>query len=380
MTRTIEIRKAGFTNKGAEMMLVAATQQVQARLPGTRVCVAPNYSLPFEPRARLGLWHRAELVKKGIDLGRVVEVVPARLRARYGFVTGAEVDVVLDAAGFAYSDQWKLGPSLDLARKAETWTAAGKKLILLPQAFGPFQTPGIADAMKRVADKATLIYAREQQSYDYLTGAVGERDNIRMCPDFTNLLKPVPHAGFSRGSGRVAIVPNARMLDMTDSSQSGGYEGFLAGTIDRLEAAGLTPFFLVHETMEDLPLAQRINAGRASPLQIIEAEEALKAKGLIAECDALIGSRFHALVSALAQAVPVIGTGWSHKYQELFRDYGYEEGLTGTNLSGDALDTTLAPLLTAEGRAGISARLAQSAGAIKAQVNTMWDQVFDAIG
>lgn len=379
MTKTIEIRKAGFTNKGAEMMLVAATQQMQARLPEARVCVAPDYTHPFDARARLGLWARAELVKKGIDLGRVVNVVPRKLRERYGFVTMAEVDVILDAAGFAYSDQWKTAPSQDLARKAAAWKAAGKTLILLPQAFGPFEGPGIADAMKQVADHADLIFAREEQSYAYLTGVTGERPNIRMCPDFTTLLTPKPFDGFAKGAGRVAIVPNARMLDMTDTSASSRYEAFLTTAITVLNGAGLTPFFLVHETTEDLALAERINATSSAPIEIIEAGDALQAKGLIGACDALIGSRFHALVSALAQSVPVIGTGWSHKYQELFKDYDYPEGLTEVDLSAAEVEAKLQPILTADGRAAVSNRLGPAAARIKGKVTEMWDAVFDVI-
>lgn len=380
MTRNIEIRKAGFTNKGAAMMLVAATQEVQARLPGSRVVVAANYSLPFEPRARLGLWHRAELIKGRIDIGRAVDLVPSKLRERYGFVTTAEIDVILDAAGFAYSDQWGLPASRDLAERSTVWKQKGKKLILLPQAFGPFKTPGIADLMKRVADNADLIFARERQSYDYLTAAVGERPNILIAPDFTNMLKAFPFSGFTRDAGHVAIVPNARMLDKTDGLESGGYERFLSRTISRLIGGGLQPFFLIHETTEDLKVAQRINASLPAPIKLIEAEDALMAKGMIAQCDAMVGSRFHALVSALSQGVPVLGTGWSHKYQELFGDYGYHEGLIRVDLDDAELDAALAPILSEPLRGKVSARLTAASATLKSAVSGMWDEVFRVIG
>lgn len=375
MKKTIEIRKAGFTNKGAAMMLIAATQEIQRRFPGIRVVVPANYTLPFEPRARLGLWHRAELKKAGWDLGRVVELLPDKLRERYGFVTEGEVDVVLDAAGFAYSDQWGLAASKELADRSKTWKRKGKRLILLPQAFGPFETSGIRDAIKEVADNATLIFAREQKSYDYLVGAVGARDTIRLAPDFTNMLKAVPSTEFIKGNGAVAIVPNARMLDKASGSERGGYETFLASVIDITRAAGLDPFLLVHETTEDLKIAQKINAGLAVPLRIIEAEDPLVAKGLISQCEALIGSRFHALVSALSQAVPVIGTGWSHKYGELFGDYDYKEGLVLADLDRAGLELALAPLLTRESRAAISVRLAVASERLKSEVSGMWDDV-----
>lgn len=362
------------------MMLVAATQEAQARLPGSKVVVAANYSLPFEARARLGLWHRAELIKGGIDLGRAVEVVPKKLRDRYGFVTAGEIDVILDAAGFAYSDQWGLPATGDLAERSTAWKLKGKKLILLPQAFGPFKTPGIADLMKRIADNADLIYARDRQSYDFLTTAVGERPNIRIAPDFTNMLQAVPFSGFSRGEGHVAIVPNARMLDKTDGLGRNSYKNFISQTISRLSEARLQPFFLVHETIEDLKVALEINASLSAPIEVVEAKDALAAKGMIAQCDAVVGSRYHALVSALSQGIPVVGTGWSHKYQELFEDYDYPEGLTHVDLEEGMLDAALAPILSKLLRDEVSARLTAASATLKRKVYTMWDDVFSVIG
>lgn len=380
MSPTIEIRKAGFTNKGAAMMLLAATQEVRRRLPGARLVVAANYTTPFELRAPLGLWHRAELIKRGVDvLGPLVERVPAKLRERYGFVTEAEVDIIFDAAGFAYSDQWGLAPAQDFAKRAEKWKRAGKKLILLPQAFGPFETPGIKEAMRRAADCADLIFAREQSSYDFLISAVGKRDTIRLAPDFTNVLHPVPTDRIVKGSGIVAIVPNARMLDKAGDKEQGAYLAFLVQVVRIVREAGLTPFFLVHETMEDGALARTLNQRVGRPLEIIEADDPLVAKGLIAQCDALIGSRFHALVSALSQSVPTVGTGWSHKYQELFRDYSYSEGLVRVDIDDAQILAVLEPLLSAAGRQAISQRLVVAAAQLKEDVSGMWDQVFRVI-
>ena len=380
MAHCVEIRKAGFTNKGAEMMLIATIQKIRERLPHSKIVVAPNYTLPFDSRARLGLWHRAELIKMGFDFGKLVRFVPKKLRERYGFVTDAEVDVVVDAAGFAYSDQWGIAPAKDMAKRSMVWKKQGKRVILLPQAFGPFDGPEIKEAMTKIADNVTLIFARDDRSYRYLVDVVGERENILKAPDFTNLLDVTSYkSSFSVEKNAVAIVPNARMLDKTDINEKGAYLGFLRDSITLCEDSGLRPFFLIHETIDDLKIAEAINLERENPIRVIRVNDALEAKTIIQKCEAMIGSRFHALVSALSLSVPVVGTGWSHKYQELFNDYEYGQGLTKVDLTPDQLRLKLSIILDQESRCEIKSHLKDKSSQIKLKVLSMWDKVFLSI-
>ncbi|MER8436306.1 polysaccharide pyruvyl transferase family protein [Mesorhizobium sp. M1312] len=376
MTLTFEIRKAGFENKGAAMMLIAASQNVKARYPAARVAMAPDATSPYEFRARYGLWHRAELVRRSVDLGKIVQIVPGKLRHRFGFVTESEVDVILDAAGLAYSDQWGAQHTEDLARRAVAWKRAGKHLILLPQALGPFGTDRIRRAINVVADHADLIFARDKYSMENLVGAVGDRASIRLAPDFTNLLAASPPANPPRGEKLVAIVPNARMVDKTSSDVSDNYTGFLRRAASKFQSAGMTAFFLIHEGAGDRALAEQVNAQLSEPLQIWVAGDPLEAKGLIGSCSGLVGSRYHALISALSQGVPVIGTGWSHKYRALFEDYGCENMLVDVSAGEDDIEAGLRSLIDDGQRAALSQGLAAPGARIKDGVRQMWEDVF----
>lgn len=46
---------------------------------------------------------------------------------------------------------------------------------------------------------------------------------------------------------------------------------------------------------------------------------AMELKTIIGQCDLLIGSRYHSIVAALSQGIPVLAIGWHHKYHEIMK-------------------------------------------------------------
>src|SRR5690606_33151845 len=93
------------------------------------------------------------------------------------------------------------------------------------------------------------------------------------------------------------------------------------------------PFFLIHEGIKDLRLAEAFNLQYGKTIKIITEDDPLLVKGIIGCSKAVITSRFHGLVSALAQSIPCLCIGWSHKYQALMEDYRYDEGIIKINES-----------------------------------------------
>lgn len=77
--------------------------------------------------------------------------------------------------------------------------------------------------------------------------------------------------------------------------------------------------------MNDLPLCQRLaeHVDDVADLVVADATPHVL-RALVARCDVLVTSRFHAMVSALATATPVLVVGWSHKYGEVMADFGVE--------------------------------------------------------
>ncbi|RJQ70884.1 MAG: polysaccharide pyruvyl transferase family protein [Desulfobacteraceae bacterium] len=375
----IEIRMAGFINKGAELMLYATLEKMSEAYPDADFVMAPTTykgAAPFDKRARLGFLQKAWLWGYGFQWGDLAAFTPRKFREMYGVILDREIDIVMDAAGFAYSDLWGPKSTKELARSCKRWHKRGTRLILLPQALGPFKKGKISEYIKNIAQTADLIFPRDSISYEHLTEVVGENPNIRMAPDFTNLIEGILPDNFDAQSYRFCLVPNFRMIEKTPKDQSEAYLPFMIKCARYLIKKQSGPFLLIHEGDNDLMIARKVSEGSGGNIPIVRESHPLKIKGILGACEGTLGSRFHGLASALSQGVPSLATGWSHKYKMLFRDYGFDEGLIDV-MSTDAQIYEKIDLLTEhESRKRLQAKILKKANELKKQSEEMWNSVF----
>jgi Uncharacterized conserved protein len=377
----IEIRKAGFVNKGAELMLHSVMQKVQERYPNAVLVMSPTHnkaSQPFHKLTKLGFYPKVWLWRYGIQWGDFARYFPKKLREMYGLVLDVDVDVVLDAAGFSYSDQWGSHNSKELACSSKRWRKRGTKVILLPQALGPYQKKEIQPWVKQWAENADLIFARERDSYKHLIDLVGEQEKIKLYPDFTNLVEGTLPANYNSRNKRIALVPNYRMVDKTSKKESEAYLPFMILCARYLLDKGAQPFVLVHEGEKDQMLADQISEA-VGGVPIVKETDPLHIKGILGSCDAMIGSRFHGLVSALSQGVPSLATGWSHKYIRLLEDYNFKEGVVSVLDRDEKLYSKIDLLLQPEICEPLKQQLMEKSEQLKQQSEEMWDLVFAEI-
>jgi colanic acid/amylovoran biosynthesis protein len=374
----VEIRNVNFVNKGAELMLLAIIEKLRSEYPEVILTMNSGDEL-YINRAKLGLYQTVRFKKYGIFANTALHYIPKRTRERLGVVLDAEIDIILDAAGFKYSEQWGSDYTIELAKEIQKWKQQGTKYIMMPQAFGPFESAEIKASFKTIVDNAELIYARESISYNYITELVGEQDHIKISPDFTNLLKGIVPPDFDTKNNKICIVPNVRMLDKTSFDNPHSYQQFMADCLKILIKAKKKPFFLIHEGDADLKLAKEIMDLVDESINIVVESDPLKIKGIIGTCDAMIGSRFHGLVNALSQGVPVIATGWSHKYKMLLQDYSTSECLLSVNSSKAEIEETLALILDDNMRKTIKQNIEKSGIVQKKLVENMWQEIYNVM-
>jgi colanic acid/amylovoran biosynthesis protein len=137
------------------------------------------------------------------------------------------------------------------------------------------------------------------------------------------------------------------------------------------------PFFLIHEGKDDLQIASKVNDLLDIKLPIIVEDDPLKIKGAIGSCHVVVSSRFHGLVSALSQAVPALGTSWSHKYRMLYEDYQFPDGLVDVNMAENDLSNKLESLIQPVHYEKIKKRLMLRSAELKQQTHKMWEQLFE---
>jgi len=367
--------RVNLGNKGAELMLHAILEKMKGFFPDAEFAMLPQ-SGSYYRRAELGLLQKAWYPRYGFQWGEAASLATEKIRRMYGIVLEREIDIVLDASGFGYTDVWGAGPTIELANSCKRWKKNNTKLVLLPQAFGPFTSKAIKDAIKTVADSADLIFARDAISYGYLTEVVGERANIKIAADFTNLIKGVLPGDFDAKKNRFCIIPNHQMVSRAPKKQSEAYLPFMIKCVQHLLSKGIKPFFLIHEGPKDFILARDIADAVGGGFSIIREEHPLKIKGILGACECVISSRFHGLVSSLSQGVPALGTAWSHKYKILFEDYGFDDGimdlLAGDKEIGEKIDLIIEP----ESRQRIIKTIREKSEALKQLTDKMWEKVF----
>jgi colanic acid/amylovoran biosynthesis protein len=171
----VEIKGVQFRNKGAYLMLLACLEGLKGIKQPVELVLSPGPNLPYVERARLGAWQKLSFRRGGLDLTALIGKLPGalqRLFNRYGMVTERQVDLVLEASGFAYGDQWPLRFLQNTAKEVVRFANAGKPFVFMPQAFGPFNSAESKAAMRDIINHARLIFVRDPVSLQHLQSCV----------------------------------------------------------------------------------------------------------------------------------------------------------------------------------------------------------------
>lgn len=327
----IQIDGTGMVNKGAELMLYAILQELERQpsnftidFNGEGNCREISTTLHLNKRLLLSLNEKIS----SFHLPGILR----RLGLPYSYLTtkypSSHIDLVIDAGGFQFSDQFNM--TENAFKLAHSYYRGlkknGSKVIFLPQSFGPFKTKMGKQIVQMLNEFADLIFARDSISLNYLKASGIDESKVKLYPDFTSLVKPNINTRYNYLSGAIAVVPNCRILDKTNTSTN-NYLSFMVHIIKYLQTKQMNVFLLNHEGIGDLMLCNKINGMLSNKIDVISGLNALEIKGIISQCYFTISSRYHGVANALSSGVPCLATSWSHKYEELFKDYNQNDCL-----------------------------------------------------
>lgn len=377
----VEARPGSFINKGGELMMRA----IAAELADDVQLVAEPWIAPYAQRARLGLHQKLWVRRLGPAAGLPASLVPRPIRRQFGIVRDGELDAVLDASGFRYTDDDRHGArsARELATNATRWHRRGTRVVLLPQALGPFRTAAVRDPFRRALDAVDLVYARDPDSFAHLRELLPDDPRVHQAPDFTLALAgrhPDDLADLVGAGPFGAIVPNDRMLERTGPDIAERYVAFLEASVAGIAAAGLRPVLVLHEAASDRPFIDRLGPALGPDPRIVTSPDPLLLKGVLGAAILVVSSRYHALISAMSQCVPVVATGWSHKYATLLEAFGCPEQLLDARAPADEIRSRISAVASGPARDAMVATLRERTDAQVAEVAVMWREVRDAIG
>lgn len=239
----------------------------------------------------------------------------------------------------------------------------------------------LINVLKRLHGLADRIYARDGVSYEHLKGLVGQSTKICRGPDFTGLVDGIKPTDAIRFAGKIAVIPNQRMLDKTTKDVADGYFGMLVAFVQQCQALGKEVFVLNHEGQADQIICDKLCRAFEPPLPYTGVRTAKEVKGIIGGSSGVMTSRFHGLVSALMQGVPALATSWSHKYEEFLRSYEAEKYLLNLNCSNESLLAIcrdwMEKALPVEST--MRSQYKNRACLIKNDIRTLWDDVENLI-
>ncbi len=130
---------------------------------------------------------------------------------------------------------------------------------------------------------------------------------------------------------------------------------------------------IVHE-VNDHDLARRVCDEAKKELLVID-EDSYITKGFLGACYAVVGSRYHSLVSAMSQGTPTMGTSWTHKYDALFEEYECPRWLVSPHEDPSRMDRKIEDFLDVENQRELRAKLDRIAAMQKEKVELMWRDV-----
>lgn len=333
----ITIIGATYTgNRGAAAMLVATVERLREKLPGdTLFHVLSVYrEKPGTAEARgveivhlpaLKLLTVIPLLCVFYRLFRWFAPVRNLLLRSSALESIAGADAYLDLSGISFVD----GRGITLLYNACCLLPAlllGVPVFKMSQAMGPFSRRLNRWAAGLLLPRVRMIFSRGSRTTEHLR-ELG-LCNLGEAADLAFLLKSGTEPGAAGNEALVVgVAPSQVLLDHCEK-EGVDYIGALTRALEPLASYGKTRLVVIaHSNLGEGVRSRNNDFHVCSDLfnrirfpdkqLVINDLTPEELREVIGRCDVFVASRFHSMISALCEGVPVLVTSWSHKYREV---------------------------------------------------------------
>lgn len=369
MSKVVSVVGATLTgNSGAEAMLSAVALGVRSLDQSGTIHVHSYY--PREDRAVTTAFSVSVHSARPFDL--VLKVIPQAVLHRYArsfwrrlpsSPTKRAVSAIADSellacvAGVSFVD----GRRPFLAYNVVTLLPAiilRVPVIKFSQAMGPFRDPATRVVARAMLGRVHAVVPRGGMTEAWVRGLALSGPSLHPAADLafaletgkslvgqSNDLWKAFTAWKARGSAALVAVSPSAVLAGKRPEASRHREEMLS-VIRHLLSTGyrvvVIPTATRHGCMSthnnDLPLLHSIRRDAPWPEEHIFWAESTASfadvTAVVRGCDAIVASRFHAMVAGLSAGVPTLVIGWGHKYREVLAAFDLEKYA----LSGEVTD------------------------------------------
>jgi colanic acid/amylovoran biosynthesis protein len=226
----------------------------------------------------------------------------------------------------------------------------GKRLVLLPQTYGPYRSYIAKRVANFIINRATCILSRDIESIELINSMQGARapsNAVAFCPDVAfamdfvkpDIIRIAPPMFLDQGIPVIGLNVNGLLYNggYTRNNMFGlrfSYKLFVQVLAERIMEKTTAKLLLIphtfapHGHVESDPDACRDvltlvpNAYKDRIHLISEEYDQFAIKGIIGLCDFFVGSRMHACIGALSQGIPTIAVAYSKKFLGVFNSIG----------------------------------------------------------
>lgn len=336
----------------------------------------------------------------------LMKILPLRdyfMRRYPTFRAILETDFVMDiTGGDSFTDMYRMPRFRQSSWLKWLFILCDKKLILLPQTYGPFRRRSSQWIARYLISHAYRVFSRDQHGVTTVTQLLHQPEKlpIQFIPDMAFVLDSAApthpiltelHA--LKHQQKILIGLNISGLLYNGGAQADAkYQlqssycelvEHLIALLLRQENTVVMLLSHVHSQpphVESDPYACQQVYEKLSPthdgrlIWLRETFNHRKMKYIIGQCDFFLGSRMHACIGAISQAIPTVGLAYSGKFIGVFESAGVGETVVDLR-KHDTLEILAHVETTFIKRQQIAEQLRATVPQIKQQVL----QIFDTI-